>query len=149
MQEKLTVRQLTLIGSMLFGLFFGAGNLIFPLILGARAGSALPVALLGMLVTAVGIPLLGVMSMGISRSEGLLDLAGRVPHLPAPLHLRPLPYHRASFRHSPVRRHQLHHRLFSLCGGQGHAVAGPLLRPLFWSGALFLPKTLQNSGLSG
>ena len=78
MQEKLTVRQLTLIGSMLFGLFFGAGNLIFPLILGARAGSALPVALLGMLVTAVGIPLLGVMSMGISRSEGLLDLAGRV-----------------------------------------------------------------------
>ena len=78
MNEKLTPRQLTLIGSMLFGLFFGAGNLIFPLILGAKAGSNLPAALLGLLITAVGIPLLGVMSVGISRSEGLLDLSGRV-----------------------------------------------------------------------
>ena len=42
MNEKLTPRQLTLIGSMLFGLFFGAGNLIFPLILGAKAGQSLP-----------------------------------------------------------------------------------------------------------
>ncbi len=78
MNEKLTARQLTLIGSMLFGLFFGAGNLIFPLILGAKAGSTLPAALAGLLITAVGIPLLGVMSIGISRSEGLLDLSGRV-----------------------------------------------------------------------
>lgn len=78
MKEKLTPRQLALTGSMLFGLFFGAGNLIFPLILGAKAGSNLPLALLGLLVTAVGIPLLGVMSIGLSRSEGLLDLAGRV-----------------------------------------------------------------------
>ena len=78
MNEKLTPRQLTLIGSMLFGLFFGAGNLIFPLILGAKAGWNLPNALLGLLITAAGIPLLGVMSIGLSRSEGLLDLSGRV-----------------------------------------------------------------------
>ena len=78
MNEKLTPRQLTLIGSMLFGLFFGAGNLIFPLILGAKAGQNLPAALLGLLITAAGIPLLGVMSIGLSRSEGLLDLSGRV-----------------------------------------------------------------------
>lgn len=78
MKEKLTVRQLLLIGSMLFGLFFGAGNLIFPLILGAQAGQDLPAALLGLLITAVGIPLLGVMSIGLTRSEGLPDLAGRV-----------------------------------------------------------------------
>ena len=78
MKEKLTVRQLTLIGSMLFGLFFGAGNLIFPLILGAKAGQNLSVALLGLLITAAGIPLLGVMAIGLSRSEGLLDLSGRV-----------------------------------------------------------------------
>ena len=78
MREKLTPRQLALTGSMLFGLFFGAGNLIFPLILGAKAGSSLPLALLGLLITAVGIPLLGVMSIGLSRSEGLLDLSGRV-----------------------------------------------------------------------
>lgn len=78
MNEKLTPRQLALIGSMLFGLFFGAGNLIFPLILGAKAGQNLPAALLGLLITAVGIPLLGVMSIGLARSEGLLDLSGRV-----------------------------------------------------------------------
>lgn len=78
MKEKLTSRQLILIGSMLFGLFFGAGNLIFPLILGAKAGQNLPVALVGLLITAVGIPLLGVMSIGLARSEGLLDLSGRV-----------------------------------------------------------------------
>lgn len=78
MKQKLTSRQLTLIGSMLFGLFFGAGNLIFPLILGAKAGQNLPAALLGLLITAVGIPLLGVMSIGLSRSEGLPDLAERV-----------------------------------------------------------------------
>ncbi len=78
MNEKLTPRQLTLVGSMLFGLFFGAGNLIFPLILGAKAGQNLPAALLGLLLTAVGIPLLGVMSIGLARSEGLLDLSGRV-----------------------------------------------------------------------
>ena len=78
MNEKLTPRRLTLIGSMLFGLFFGAGNLIFPLILGAKAGRSLPAALAGLHITAVGIPLLGVMSIGLSRSEGLLDLSGRV-----------------------------------------------------------------------
>lgn len=78
MNQKLTIRQLTLIGSMLFGLFFGAGNLIFPMILGARAGTSLPAALIGLLVTAVGIPLLGIVSMGISRSEGLIHLSGRV-----------------------------------------------------------------------
>lgn len=78
MNQKLNIRQLALIGSMLFGLFFGAGNLIFPLILGAKAGAALPAALAGLLITAVGIPLLGIVSVGISRSEGLIDLSGRV-----------------------------------------------------------------------
>lgn len=78
MDQKLNIRQLALVGSMLFGLFFGAGNLIFPLILGARAGVKLPAALIGLLITAVGIPLLGIVSIGISRSEGLVDLSSRV-----------------------------------------------------------------------
>lgn len=77
-KQKLNGRQLVLIGSMLFGLFFGAGNLIFPLILGASAGTSLPSALVGLLITAVGFPLLGIVSIGISRSEGLLDLSSRV-----------------------------------------------------------------------
>lgn len=63
---------------MLFGMFFGAGNLIFPLLLGAQAGARLWPALLGMLMTAVGVPLLGVAAMGISRSNGLQHMASRV-----------------------------------------------------------------------
>ena len=78
MKEKISGKDYTLISSMLFGMFFGAGNLIFPLILGAKAGKDMPLALLGMLVSAVGFPLLGIISMGISKSEGLLEMAGRV-----------------------------------------------------------------------
>ena len=78
MKEKISGKDYNLNSSMLFGMFFGAGNLIFPLILGAKAGKDMPLALLGMLVSAVGFPLLGIISMGISKSEGLLDMAGRV-----------------------------------------------------------------------
>lgn len=78
MKEKLTAKESVLLSSMLFGLFFGAGNLIFPIILGAKAGASVWPALVGMLITAVGIPLLGIISMGISRSEGLADMSSRV-----------------------------------------------------------------------
>lgn len=78
MRTKLKLGEQFLIASMLFGLFFGAGNLIFPLMLGAQAGASLAPALGGMLVTAVGIPLLGILSMGVSRSEGLRHMASRV-----------------------------------------------------------------------
>lgn len=64
--------------SMLFGMFFGAGNLIFPIILGAKAGASLVPALLGMLITAVGMPLLGIVALGVSRSSGLMQMSGRV-----------------------------------------------------------------------
>ena len=67
MRKKLNIREHILIASMLFGLFFGAGNLIFPLLLGAQSGASAMSAMAGMLVTAVGIPLLGVLAMGISR----------------------------------------------------------------------------------
>ena len=40
MNQKLTGKQYALVASMLFGMFFGAGNLIFPIILGAKAGSS-------------------------------------------------------------------------------------------------------------
>ncbi len=78
METKLTVKQYTLVASMLFGLFFGAGNLIFPIILGAKSGASLIPALCGMLVTAVGLPLLGIVALGVSRSTGLMHMSGRV-----------------------------------------------------------------------
>ncbi|WP_119327309.1 branched-chain amino acid transport system II carrier protein [Companilactobacillus musae] len=78
MNEKLTWRNLFFIGSMLFGLFFGAGNLIFPVFLGQQAGSNVVYAIIGLLITGVGLPLLGVASMGMTGSNSVFDLAGRV-----------------------------------------------------------------------
>ena len=63
---------------MRFGMFFGAGNLIFPVALGQQAGSHVWAAGAGLLLTGVGLPLLGVAALGISRSNGLFELSGRV-----------------------------------------------------------------------
>ena len=56
MKRKLTVKEYTYVASMLFGLFFGAGNLIFPVHLGQMAGSNVWQAILGLLITGVGLP---------------------------------------------------------------------------------------------
>lgn len=63
---------------MLFGMFFGAGNLIFPVHMGQEAGADVWPATLGFLITAIGLPFLGVVAIGISRSSGLYDLATRI-----------------------------------------------------------------------
>ncbi len=76
--KKLTLRQKILVAGTLFGMFFGAGNLIFPVHLGQMAGqNALP-AIIGFIITAVGIPILGVAAIGITHSEGLQTLSGKV-----------------------------------------------------------------------
>ena len=48
------------IGFMLFAIFFGAGNLIFPSALGLESGQTFWPALLGFVSTGVGLPLLGI-----------------------------------------------------------------------------------------
>ena len=64
------------ISFMLFSLFFGAGNLIFPPFLGQNAGSGTPAAIIGFLTTAVLLPVLGVIV--VSRFDGLDRLAQNV-----------------------------------------------------------------------
>ena len=78
MKERLNFRQLIAVASMLFGLFFGAGNLIFPVHMGQLAGANSFVAAFGFIVTAVGLPLIGVAAFGISRSDDLLAMSSRV-----------------------------------------------------------------------
>ena len=75
-QTSLRFSQRLLVGLTLFSMFFGAGNLIFPPFLGAQAGTDMPAALAGFLVTAVGFPILGVMA--VAESGGLSTLASRV-----------------------------------------------------------------------
>ena len=66
---KLKKRYMVIISFMLFSLFFGAGNLIFPPFLGQNAGDQTPWAILGFLVTAVVLPVLGVIV--VSQFDGL------------------------------------------------------------------------------
>ena len=72
--KKLTKKDYFVISSLLFGLFFGAGNLIFPLHLGQLAGHNWGPAVLGFLVTGVLLPLLSVLAISITRSQGVYDI---------------------------------------------------------------------------
>ena len=73
---KLEKRKMLLLSFMLFSLFFGAGNLIFPPFLGQNAGKNMPFAIIGFLITAVILPVLGVVV--IAKFDGLEKLARKV-----------------------------------------------------------------------
>lgn len=76
--KKLTWKQRVLVAGTLFGMFFGAGNLIFPVHLGQLAGRNVLPAMVGFIVTAVGIPILGVAAIGNTHSDGLQMLSAKV-----------------------------------------------------------------------
>lgn len=77
----LTFRKNLVIGLMLFALFLGAGNIIFPPALGQLAGENLVIAMVGFLITGVGLPLLAILAIANSNSDGdggLRSIAERV-----------------------------------------------------------------------
>ena len=76
--KKLTFQQRILVAGTLFGMFFGAGNLIFPVHLGQLAGRNVIAAMFGFIITAVGIPIFGVAAIGVTHSDGLQTLASKV-----------------------------------------------------------------------
>ena len=73
---KLGKRDLLVVSVMLFALFFGAGNLIFPPFLGQNAGTHTLAAMVGFLATAVILPVLGVVV--VARFDGLEKLGQQV-----------------------------------------------------------------------
>ena len=78
MKQQLTLKQRILVAGTLFGMFFGAGNLIFPVHLGQLAGANVWPATIGFIITAVGIPILGVAAIGSTHSDGLQALSSKV-----------------------------------------------------------------------
>ena len=64
-------------GFMLFSLFFGAGNLIFPPVLGMESGNYFVAAIIGFILTAVFLPLLSIIAISLSNN-GLLSIGQRV-----------------------------------------------------------------------
>ena len=73
---QLRGKNLILVGFTLFSMFFGAGNLIFPPGIAAQAGTATWLAVIGLAVSAVGLPVLGVVA--VARSGGMDTLGSRV-----------------------------------------------------------------------
>lgn len=70
-------KNILFLGFMLFSLFFGAGNLIFPPFLGMESGEFFLPAITGFIITAVFLPFLAVLSVSLSNN-GLLEIGERV-----------------------------------------------------------------------
>lgn len=78
MKKKLNFSQTILVASLLFGLYFGAGNLIFPIELGQNSGFNLSKVVLGFIISGVGLPLLGVVASAISKNDSLFEMGKTV-----------------------------------------------------------------------
>ena len=96
-QPKLSLSLIIPIGLMLFSFFFGAGNLIFPPVLGQQAGDNLLMATLGFCFSGVGFPLLGILAMAINRfdnpdmmAEPVSPMYGRIVTILCALTIGPL-----------------------------------------------------------
>lgn len=76
--DRLSLKNTIYIGLLLFGIFFGAGNVIFPIFLGQQAASQTPMATLGFLVTSVGFSLLGVLSVTFIKENSIYEIARKV-----------------------------------------------------------------------
>ncbi|BBG61252.1 LIV-II [Providencia rustigianii] len=63
MAHRLSSRDIIALGLMTFALFVGAGNIIFPPMVGLQAGDQVWTAALGFLVTGVGLPVLTVVAL--------------------------------------------------------------------------------------
>lgn len=78
MKKRMSAVEVLSVGLMLFSIFFGAGNLIFPPALGQAAGVNLAPAIAGFLITGVGVPLMGVLAIGLSGGAYTKQIAERV-----------------------------------------------------------------------
>ena len=76
-------RNLVAAGMAIFAMFFGAGNIVFPLALGQFALDKAPWALIGLLVTSVIMPFAGLIAMYFyqGRVDRFFNPLGRIPGL--------------------------------------------------------------------
>ncbi|KMV73828.1 branched-chain amino acid transport system II carrier protein [Rosenbergiella epipactidis] len=71
MMKRLTTRDIFALGFMTFALFVGAGNIIFPPMVGIQSGEHVWVSAIGFLITAVGLPVATVIAL--ARVGGGVD----------------------------------------------------------------------------
>ncbi len=77
MKEKMSLPQIVSLSLMLFALFFGAGNMIFPPALGQASGEQVWPALAGFIFTDAGISVLGIAAI-VLAGKSLADLSQKV-----------------------------------------------------------------------
>ena len=66
MSQNLKLSDIIAVGFMLFAFFLGAGNIIFPPLAGQLAGDNAFLAMIGFLLTAVGLPLITIIAIAIA-----------------------------------------------------------------------------------
>lgn len=71
MTHRLTPKDILALGFMTFALFVGAGNIIFPPMVGIQSGEFVWTAAIGFLITAVGLPVITVIAL--ARVGGGID----------------------------------------------------------------------------
>jgi len=70
-------KNIFVVGFMLFAIFFGAGNLIFPPALGLSSGQFFWPAIFGFVITGIGLPLIGVIA-GSIEDKGYRASLGKI-----------------------------------------------------------------------
>jgi len=65
-KQSLKLTDITALGFMLFAFFLGAGNIIFPPLAGQLAGENVLPAMIGFLLTAVGLPLVTIIAIAVA-----------------------------------------------------------------------------------
>lgn len=68
-------------GLALFAMFFGAGNIIYPLEIGAHSGQHVLSSILGFLVTGVGVPFIGLYAVSLYQGDywSFFNRLGKIP----------------------------------------------------------------------
>jgi LIVCS family branched-chain amino acid:cation transporter len=81
--KSLLTKETVTTGLAIFSMFFGAGNVVFPLVIGRYAGDKNFYAIIGFLVTAVGVPFLGLVAMVLFNGDykSFFGRLGRIPGL--------------------------------------------------------------------
>lgn len=77
MHDRMTAGQIVAVSFMLFAMFFGAGNMIFPPMLGAQAGEHMVPAMLGFIAGDAGIAVLAIAAVALTGNR-LTDLGNLV-----------------------------------------------------------------------
>ncbi|MFP3014691.1 MAG: branched-chain amino acid transport system II carrier protein [Arsenophonus sp.] len=77
MAHRLRYKNILVLGFTIFSLFMGVGNIIFPPMIGLQSGEKTLIAASGFLITAVGLPIITIIT--------LATVGGRIEQLTAPI----------------------------------------------------------------